>query len=246
MPAFFVEKKSIINNYAVITGAEAKHIGQVLRKGVNDPICLFDEDGITYSGVIVQKDRKQLHVKMIEKTMPSSVDQRQIILCQALPKAQKMDLIVQKSTELGVSEIIPFFCSRSIPRLDQQKAAERLRHWQSICIAAIKQSGIRKVPAITHIMQFNELVKKKCNDYLKLIFWEEEKELTLRPVLSNNKPLKNTIFIIGPEGGFSKDEIDLACANEFLSVKLGKEVLRTETVSIAVLAIIRYEMGMFG
>jgi 16S rRNA (uracil1498-N3)-methyltransferase len=246
MPAFFVVKDNIRNNCAVIEGDEAKHIAQVLRMKINHPITLFDRDGTIYSGIIISTGHKQIQVRVVDKNIPADYGSGKIIIGQALPKAKKMDLIIQKSTELGVTGIMPFYCSRSIPRYDQRKAEERVRHWQNISIAAVKQSGIRKVPTIHRMVSFQEIVTTDFHGFLKLICWEEEHKLTLGTALRETKPLQDIIFLIGPEGGFTKDEADFAQTNGFVSVSLGKPLLRTETVSITVLTIIRYEMGAFG
>ncbi len=246
MPGFFIEKLNIVNDSIILEGEEARHIGRVMRFHVQDRITLFDKEGTIYTGLIIKKDRWQILVKILKKTLSTRKNDRRIILGQALPKAKKMDLIVQKSTELGISEILPFFSSRSIPQLDREKAAERLRHWQSIIIAAAKQSGIYKIPTLESIVLFHDLIKRKFTNYLKIVLWEDEPRLTLKEVLTAGAPLQNIIYLIGPEGGFSKEEIDVAHAHGFLSVKLGDVVLRTETAGIAVLAIICYEMGILG
>ncbi len=246
MPRFLIDKNNILNNRITIDGEEARHIAQVLRFRANDPIALFDREGTVYQGVIAKTGRRQVQVEIIDRMVTAQEDGKRIILGQALPKSKKMDLIVQKCTELGISEIIPFYSARSIPRFDERKSGDRVRHWQKIAVASVKQSGVARIPSVERIVDFKNVVTRDYPGYLKIILWEEEAGLRLRNVLEQDLTLHHIIFLVGPEGGFTVEEIELAKEHGFVSISLGDTILRAETVSIALLSIVRYEMGALG
>lgn len=243
MRRFYIENKSIINNTVVIKGEEARHIRKVLRLKYKDKILLFDKKGNRYTGIIVNQKREEAEVRIIDKKHINESKKNEIILCQAVMKAKKMDFIVQKSTELGVSRIIPFFSSRCIPRWDNTKAGNKILHWQKIITASVKQSGIRAVPDIENISDFSELIKRDFTGFLKLILWEGSSESSMKKIFSTNFYPSKIIFMVGPEGGFSEEEIFLAEENDFVTIGLGEYILRAETVPIVVLSLIRYESG---
>ena len=246
MPRFYIEKESINNNTVIIEGSEARHIGKVLRLREHDSITLFDCNGTIYTGTIIKKDNRQVQVRIDDRCMALEGHDINIILGQALAKGMKMDLIVQKSTELGVSRIIPFSSLRTSMRYNEKKAHDRVSHWQKIALESAKQSGLRHIPAVEKVDTFKSLAVRNFDGYLKIILWEEENALRLRHVLKTSHALKNVIFLVGPEGGFDREEVAFAREQGFSSISLGDTVLRTETVSISVLSVIRYETGDFG
>jgi len=180
---------------------------------------------------------------LIEKRPPPEVPASRIILGQALPKFQKMDYIVQKATELGVSSIIPFVSSRSI----EGECADRLRlkrlRWQKIAREATKQCGRRLVPAVEKVTVFRDVVQAKRENYLKIILWEDEKKTGLREMLIGSYHSKNAVVLVGPEGGFTPGEIELAEGCGFQPAGLGPHIMRTETASLYVLSVLQYEWG---
>jgi 16S rRNA (uracil1498-N3)-methyltransferase len=245
MPRFFVEKKNIFDDIIIVEADEARHISRALRLSVGDSLSLFDKAGYRYKGVIVRKTQRHIEVKVIKKTLPKKQGLSGIILCQAIAKGKKMDIIVQKSTELGVSEIITFYSARTIPQWDYDKAHQKVHHWKKIIIASMKQSGATHTPILRETVNFRELICRDYPDYLKLIFWEEETEQKLKNVLTDKTISKSIIFLVGPEGGFSTKEIEMARESGFQPVGLGDSILRTETVSLTILSILQYERGHF-
>ncbi len=243
MRRFFLEKNNIRENKATIRGSEARHIGRVLRLGVGDTLYLLDEDGCEYQAIIIAKSSKAVEVELLKKNPPRDDSTITVILGQALPKAQKMDYIVQKATELGVSTIIPFFTVRTVISLDDQRSKKRQGRWQKIAMEATKQCGRLVVPRIEDVMPFKEVLKKYSDNLLKIILWEDEKNIKLKEVLKRNQPPQNVIFLIGPEGGFTDDEVDIAGEAGFQSVSLGRYILRTETAGLCLLGILQYEWG---
>jgi 16S rRNA (uracil1498-N3)-methyltransferase len=247
MRRFHIEDNNIIDDSIIINGDKARHIVNVLRLGVNDNIFLFDNEGTTYNGIIVDKEKESIKVKIVDKKIVREDDKKEIILGQAITKGKKMDFILQKCTELGISSIIPFFSERSIPRWDSIKSMNKVLHWKKIVAASVEQSGIRKMPLVNDMLNLSDLIiKNKFHGFLKLIFWEGEFELGLKKIFSSVSIPEKIIFIVGPEGGFSENEVLLAKKNGFIPVGLGNFTLRAETASIAVLSIIRYEQGRLG
>ena len=243
MRRFFLEKNNIREDKATIRGSEARHIGRVLRLGVGDTLYLLDEDGCEYQAIIIAKSSKAVEVELLRKNPPRDDSPITVILGQALPKAQKMDYIVQKATELGVSTIIPFFTVRTVISLDDQRSKKRQGRWQKIAMEATKQCGRLVAPRIEDVMPFKEVLKKYSDNLLKIILWEDEKNIKLKEVLRRNQPPQNVIFLIGPEGGFTDDEVDIAREAGFQSVSLGRYILRTETAGLCLLGILQYEWG---
>ena len=246
MRRFFINPDNIHDDTALITGDEARHIYNVLRLGANDMLQFFDSSGTTYTASILSARTGEIRVRVLSVQPADQRDIPDVILCQALPKSGKMDSIVQKSTELGVSAIIPFCCTRSIPRWDRNKSIQKREHWQRIAISAVKQSGIRPVPPVEPIISFSDLCRRDFSSFVKVVLWENETEKNIRQVLSEQTAQKNFVFAVGPEGGFTDDEIGMARSNGFEPAGLGKAILRTETVPVAVLSILGYEHGTFG
>jgi len=241
---FFLEKNKIKKGRAFIIGDEARHIATVLRRSAGDAIHLVDEDGCEYNAVIITSKEKRIEVALLEKHPPPKPSPRSIILGQALTKFQKMDYIVQKATELGVSAIIPFISSRCVLRLrDEQLRIKRLR-WQKIARESTKHCGRRVVPPVEKVFSFQEMVQSSGDNVLKIILWEDEKNTSLREVIRGSA-IHHTMVLVGPEGGFSAQEVALAQHGGFHSVSLAGHILRTETAALYVLSVLHYEWDMF-
>jgi 16S rRNA (uracil1498-N3)-methyltransferase len=158
-----------------------------------------------------------------------------------------MDYLVQKTSELGVDRIIPFFSERTVPRFDKEKAANKMRHWHEIAVNAAKQCGRIILPTIEPLVSFRDLIGQwPGNDDLKIIFWEAEESADFKSVLKSSLSEKNFVGIVGPEGGFSNAEIDSALDGGFVPVSLGDRILRTETAAITMAALVQYELGDLG
>jgi 16S rRNA (uracil1498-N3)-methyltransferase len=226
-------------------------------------VVVFNGAGSEYETVLRRYAEGGTDLEIVEKrNMP--VADISVTLCQAMPKAEKMEGIIRHATELGVTRIIPFYAARSVPRKNsphiwQQKKrdpgrggidAHKLERWRKIAVEACRQSGRADVPEITNVITFSDMISSLPTGGLRLIPWEEETAVSLRDVLRkkgfatmNDADLssKMVTLAIGPEGGFSFEEIELARRAGFVSVSLGKRVLRVETASLAALAIIQYE-----
>jgi 16S rRNA (uracil1498-N3)-methyltransferase len=240
-----IERSKIKDDRALITGSEARHVGRVLRLEVGDTIKLIDEMGWEYRGEITDKKTQAIEVRILERYPPRKEFPINVVLGQALPKARKMDYIVQKATELGVDSIIPFFSTRTVPELDRNRQGKKGERWEKIVFEATKQCGRTVIPQVKKIVTFEEVIKKGDDKSLKIILWEDEKNNRLHNVLENLQQFKKIIILVGPEGGFTEKEVDEARDHGFLSVGLGNSILRTETVGIYLLSVLHYKLGEF-
>ena len=244
---FYIENLPVEEDTITIGSQKAGHIANVLRLGPGDYLILFDRNAYSCRGLITDVERNSIKIKIEERFQADIKANKTIVLGQAVPKGKKMDLIVQKSTELGVTSILPFFSSRCVPRWDGLKYAKKIDHWNKVAVAAVEQSGIRRIPLVEDIRDFQSLCSNKDYDgYLKLIFWEEEKKSNLKKILSSKPVPDKILFLVGPEGGFSCEEVNFAEKKGFIPVSIGKSILRTETMCFAALAIIQYEHGELG
>ncbi len=224
-----------------------RYVKTVLRMAEDERLLLFDGAGWEYEAVIKHFGADGITVEVLKKEkLPDKAVK--ICLFQALPKANKMDFIVRKAVELGVDRIVPFQSARSVPRLTADKARFKVSRWQKIAVEAARQCGRADVPEIGEIIPFAEVVSRPGKAALKIIFWEEETLKGVKQVLRDEKfaGLTDISIMIGPEGGFSEDEVGSAVGKGFISVSLGRNILKVETAALAILSIIQYEKGIFG
>ncbi len=219
-------------NKLVLSDDDLYHIKTVMRMHENDQIeVVFNKQ--LYIGKLLTDYQVE-----IVKTIPTDIDNKQIILLIPLLKETKMDLILQKSAELGVSKIIPVELERSIIKLDSLKAEKRLIRWQKILKEASEQSKRIDIPVITPIKKLTSLTNL---DGLKIVCSTNERQNTLKKVLKNNKGYDKIIVLIGPEGGLTDNEENNLVSNGFVKVTLGRLIMRVETVPLFVLSILNYE-----
>lgn len=243
---FFVEPSQInvSDKSVIILDADVNHIRNVLRMKAGEEISVSNgQDGREYRCGIVsfEDDRIICELRFIKKEnaeLPVKV-----YLFQGLPKADKMELIIQKAVELGVYRIIPVAAKRCVVKLDDGKAAAKIRRWQGIAEAAAKQSRRGIVPEVSDVMSFPQAVKLAAAMDVRLIPYElaEGMEKT-REIISGLAEGQSVAIFIGPEGGFEEQEIHMAAENGIQPVTLGRRILRTETAGMIVLAWIGYVM----
>lgn len=224
-----------------------KYVKSVLRLKRDDHLVVFDGQGHECQAVIQGTKGDRIIVKILKKYLLQDRAVR-ITLAQALPKAGKMDFIVQKATELGVERIIPFQSVRSIPRFTPDKKQQKESRWRKIALEAARQSGRADVPEVGPCMDYAEMIDAANPSGLNVIFWEEETGRGIRDafVADQLNSNKECFVVVGPEGGFLKAEVDRARDAGFQSVSLGRQILRVETAVLAILAIIQYEKGNLG
>ena len=245
MARFYVPHLHIENGMLRVEGNEVRHIRRVLRLKAGDEIIVFNGSAKEYEGTIVEEGPSSVVIR-IQNISPSGKESHlEITLAQSLLKGEKMDYLIQKATELGVKEVIPFFSSRSIPLLEKSKGLKRLHRWERIAIEASKQCGRGVVPKIEPLKDYSEMLQASSPDFLRLILWEEE-GTRLKEVLEGSKEKTRIFSIVGPEGGLSQEEVDRAKKIGFIPVTLGKRILRSETASLCLLSILQYEWGDIG
>jgi len=241
---FFVDGPIEPDRACAITGSEARHILKVLRMGPGDRLVIMDGRGALFQAVIQSATRQEVTVipkSPLPHPLRSPVE---IILCQALLKSDSMDYLIQKTSELGVDAIFPFFSQRTIVRVDNGRFANRLRRWNEIGKSAAKQSGRTAPVRLTAPYSFEDLTEKwKIEKGLKAILWEGERKRDLKSLLKDSPPADRFIGIIGPEGGFAGEEVEIAEDAGFIPVSLGNRILRSETAAVTMAAIVQYERG---
>ena len=250
MNRFFIDKNNIHDNIATIQGEDIDHIRRVLRLSVGDYIELCDSEGYDYIAKL-QDISKDLITAGIEKSYLSVGEPNvNVSVYQAVPKGDKMDTVIQKCVELGVNKIIPVITDRTIVKMDSFDARrKKTLRWQKISEEAAKQSKRGKIPGVSMPVDFSEAASMEDassteDTSLKIIFWEEERCLSLRYIVEHaaEKNRNNIAIFIGPEGGFTEDEIFIALRHGWKRVTLGPRILRTETVGMAALSAIMFYM----
>ena len=227
-----------------IEGEEARHLLKVLRMQEGDRLVLAGPDGIRMRGRIEFAAKGQVSVLIEEALPPISAPPVKIALGQGLLKSRAMDLLIQKTSELGLSELIPFLSERTVVKWDEAKGARKLRHWEGISRASLKQSDRHTPLRIERPVAFSDLLSRKWPpETVKLILWEEEKAQDLKGLLREGGAGRGVVALVGPEGGFSKKEVDEAKNKGFRPVSLGPRILRAETASMVLVAFIQYEWG---
>ncbi len=221
----------------------ARHLAQVLRAKVGDRIILFNGDGFDYEAQIKHVDRRDVSVEILNQSANPNESKIRIHLFQALSSNEKMDLVVQKAVELGVQAITPIIASRSQMRLKDEKRDKKLQHWQQIAISACEQSGRAVIPEIYPVSLLTESMNQ-IDDAALNIMLDPEAKTQLNQLASMDTPSHINV-LIGPEGGFSEDEIQLCQSKKVITVSLGPRILRTETAPIATLALLQYLFGDF-
>ena len=242
---FFVPDANIDRSAgrAFITGTDVNHLRTVLRAAVGEELTLCDTAGVVYSCRIsgIAKDRIDCEITGSEKC--PSEPAVPVILLQGVPKGEKMEFIIQKCVELGISGIVPVMTERTVVRFDtKQDAEKKVARWQKIAAEASKQSGRGIVPFIGNVVKFKD-VFRETDGGLRIIPYENEHDRTLKALLREKLPADKIYVFIGPEGGFSMQEVEACVEEGFTPVTLGNRILRTETAGMATLAAIRYEIG---
>ncbi len=243
MRRFFVEEISERATLARITGEEFLHLKKALRLTVGDEVALFNGRGLELRGVIESIGRDYADIKITGTPERSKESPLEVILLQGLLKGDKPELIIQKATELGVKEVSFFPTSRTVPVTSAGSAKEK--RWQRAAIEAAKQCGRACLPRINFLKDLNTALSAH-EGLFKLILWERESEKGLKEALKAPKAKKGVVVLVGPEGGFSEEDVMAAKNAGFAPVGLGPRILRAETAAIAILAIIQYEFGDAG
>lgn len=246
MPRFFVKNEQINNDIITITNEDVKHIKNVLRKNIGDEIEICNqESGESFKTNIVDINDKQIKVKIFENINTKTEANVYVSIFQGLPKADKMELIIQKSVELGVSEITPVAMKRCIVKINQKDEKKKIQRWQKISEGAAKQSGRNVIPKINNVKNIKNICESFSEYDIVLVAYENEKENKLKQELKKINKSNDNIkiaVVIGPEGGIENEEIELLKKSGAKIITLGERILRTETVALNIISIIMYEL----
>lgn len=242
---FFIGPEAISGSTFTIRGTDARHIASVLRMGKGDQIALLTGDGRNYTATITSASPSEISGEIESVGVCNDEPGVSISLIQCVPKSDKMDLVVQKCVEIGVATIIPVISERTVVRLQPDRARKRVARWRRIAEEASKQCGRSSLPVIADITSFEKAVLSSTPSTLRLIPYELESERSLKSELERSHSA-DVVLCIGPEGGFSHDEVSLAESHGFIPVTLGNRILRTETAGLVVATCILYHMDELG
>lgn len=243
MAKFFIEKNQINGENIYINGENANHILNVLRYKIGDKIEISACDGFDYICEINNIENLNITAKIIDCFGNDSEPKTLITLYQGIPKGEKMEFLIQKCVEIGIFEIIPVNTERTIVKLSG-KEEKKLNRWNKISESAAKQSRRGIIPEIKNIISFKDAIEISKQNDINFIPYEKENQKSIKDFIKNFNGKKIGIFI-GPEGGFTENEIDLAIKNNIYPISLGKRILRTETAGMVTTAILLYEMEGF-
>lgn len=243
MPTFFVNRGNVQGDTAVLSGTEAGHMLRSLRLGPGDSFFAFDEEGSRYRMRILEATSRSLRAEVLETWPPEPPPETAVTLLVGLPKADKMDFILEKATELGCSCVAPFRSSRTIPRLDAQDEKRRRMRWERVALAAAKQCGSARVPEIPGLLSYAAALALAGRSEARIVFYEGEGRTGLKTVLSGMGKANSAALLIGPEGGFSEDEVRDAERAGFVRAGLGQRILRVETAAVAAVSMVMYHFG---
>lgn len=245
MYKFFVSYEQIKGNEAIITGEDVNHIKNVLRLTIGENIYICNkETSKSFMCKIVDFNNNEVKCEVLEGILETTEPNTYIHIFQGLPKSDKLEWIIEKSTEIGVKEITPAVMKRTIVKLDEKDKNKKLSRWQKVAEVAAKQSKRDSILNVNPIINFQNIFEKVKDYDILLVAYENEKENTLKGVISKlqNKENIKIAVIIGPEGGIDEAEINLCKENNFVPITLGKRILRTETAPIVIASNILYEL----
>jgi 16S rRNA (uracil1498-N3)-methyltransferase len=238
MPRFPVRQSQIKNSQAIISGSDYRHIVKVLRLKVGHEITLFDESGMEHNATIAEIAKSEVKIAIAASKRVATESSLDIALLQGVPKGNKMDFIVEKATELGVKTIVPVIADRS-----QIRETRKIERWQKVAKESSKQCGRTTPPDIWTLKSFQEAIELHGYARLQMILDKQSKD-NIKYIISNTpqSPI-NIALLVGPEGGFSNEEIKMAREKGFIPTGLGPRTFRTETASIVAITILQYIYG---
>lgn len=243
MYQFFIESSRITDNQARITGQDFLHMKQVVRLRIGEQFRISTTEGKNYFCQLKEYEEDAAVGEILREDEEGTELNGSIWLFQGLPKQEKMELIIQKAVELGATHVVPVAMKRSVVKLDDKKAIDKVKRWQAISEAAAKQSKRSMVPEVWNVCSYKQALNMFEGLDMVLLPYENEKGIAYtRELLAQIVPGKNIGIVIGPEGGFEPEEVALAMEKGAHPVSLGKRILRTETAAIAALTLVMLQM----
>jgi len=242
MPTYFITSSQVEGEHIHIVGPLLKHLKDALRIKQGESLIFVDEERQRYLTQVDRISPQLLIARITERLELIPPPALSITMAQGIIKGKKMDWVVQKATEIGVDQIIPLLTGRTVVRLEGLKARRQQERWQAIAHEAAQQSGRDQVPRILPVCSFTDFIRS-TDHQLRLVLWEGETERSLKDELSSQKDSKSVTVVVGPEGGFSQEEVEHARNQGFRTVHLGKNILRAETAGLVTLGILQYLWG---
>ena len=238
MPRFF--SQMVEGDRVFIQGEDARHIAKVLRMQPGEALTVCDLQGSDLACTIEEVSPSQVVLSVQERRPSETEPTVRVRLYQAMPKGDKLDLIVQKGVELGVSEIIPVMTSRCVSRPDEKSMEKKVQRLSRIALEAAKQSGRGRIPVVRELLSYREALQEMEKDSLAILFYEQATQ-PLREILQ--RAGGEVSILVGAEGGFSPEEVQEAQNHGLAVASLGKRILRCETAPLAALSVLMYETG---
>lgn len=243
MSRYFVNSSQINEDVVDITGEDYQHLKKVLRAQKGDIISICCE-GYDYTAEIIEITGGSVKAGIVKKEKNLTEPALKVILYQGLPKSDKMELIIQKCVEIGVTAIIPVITDRCVSRINADKDAQnKLMRWQKIASEAAKQCNRGIIPNIGAPVKFREAIEQARHYELSIIPYEKENAAYFKKIAAGYRNITSASIFIGPEGGFTEDEIQLAEIMGIKKLTLGPRILRTETAGFVALSLMMYELG---
>jgi 16S rRNA (uracil1498-N3)-methyltransferase len=235
----YCEAALVAGTEVALPSSAANHVARVLRLRTGAPLIAFDGSGRDFHCEIVAVEGARVRVRVGEASEGRRESPLVVTLVQAVSRGERMDLTLQKATELGVRTFVPVFSTRSVVRLDERQAVAKLRHWQAVVTSACEQSGRSVLPGVHEPLDLARYLAESRNDGLRLVPSPGAQE-SLAGLVEAPERVE---LLIGPEGGFEESELDAAARAGFRPVRLGPRVLRTETAGIVALAVLQARWG---
>lgn len=243
MHRFFIQHSQIQGSRLYVEGPDVNHIKNVLRMKRGDQVMVSDGEGMQYLCVLESFADGLVWFEIVDTWKENRELSSKLYLFQGLPKSDKMELIIQKATELGVYEVVPVVTGRTVVRLDEKKAQKKTARWNAIAESAAKQSGRSRIPRVREAMTFSEALASAGELDVLLIPYEKAEGMeATRQVIEGIRPGQSVGIFIGPEGGFEEAEVEQAVALGAAPVTLGRRILRTETAGFVMLSMLLYHL----
>ena len=243
MHRFFIQHSQIQGSRLYVEGPDVNHIKNVLRMKRGDQVMVSDGEGMQYLCALESFTDGLVWFEIVDTWKENRELSSKLYLFQGLPKSDKMELIIQKATELGVYEVVPVVTGRTVVRLDEKKAQKKTARWNAIAESAAKQSGRSRIPRVREAMTFSEALASAGELDVLLIPYEKAEGMeATRQVIEGIRPGQSVGIFIGPEGGFEEAEVEQAVALGAAPVTLGRRILRTETAGFVVLSMLLYHL----
>ncbi len=244
MRYFFVSPERVFQENLILSGEESHHIRDVLRMDVGETLQVSDGRNFLFRARIAGYENGEALCSILEQSPLPPPPGPRVTLLQSIPKGKRMTWLVQKSTEVGVHELVPIMMQRSVRLVSSDKATHSTDRWRRVSEEAAKQCGRCELPLIQEPLTLDEALKRVENFPLRIFFNENEKEHSLREIRLDYPDPGRIALVVGPEGGTTSEESDLLSSYGFISASLGELVLRVETAGVLSVALVRYEWGM--